>query len=66
MTRTEASAPDPNSEQLRQLTDRATRAGYCLVRDPVPQHDWKLLDAEHGDVVVSAPNLEQIAQWLDS
>ncbi|MGY2030411.1 hypothetical protein [Nocardia gipuzkoensis] len=66
MTRTEASAPDPNSEQLRQLTDRATRAGYCLVRDPVPPHDWKLLDAEHGDVVVSAPNLEQIEQWLDS
>ncbi|MCC3333308.1 MULTISPECIES: hypothetical protein [Nocardia] len=66
MNRSEASAPDPNSEQVRRLTDRATRAGYCLVRDPVSPHDWKLLDAEHGDVVVSAPNLEQIEQWLDS
>ncbi|NKY29912.1 hypothetical protein [Nocardia gamkensis] len=62
MNRTEE---DPTG-RLRELTDRATRAGYCLVRDPVPPHDWKLLDAEDGDVVVFAANLERIEQWLDT
>ncbi|MEU6190594.1 hypothetical protein [Nocardia sp. NPDC047038] len=66
MNRTAAAAPDPNSKRFRDLTDRATRAGYFLVRDPVSPHDWKLLDAENGDVVISAANLEQIEQWLHS
>ncbi|MGW4091177.1 hypothetical protein [Nocardia sp. NPDC004750] len=66
MNRTEAIAPDPNSERLRDLITRATRAGYCLMRDPVPPHDWKLLDAENGDVVISTANAEHIEQWLDS
>ncbi|WP_051020548.1 hypothetical protein [Nocardia araoensis] len=66
MIRTEGTAPEPDSERFRNLTARATRAGYCLVRDPVSPHDWKLLDAENGDAVISAANLEQIEQWLDS
>lgn len=66
MNRTEALAPDPKFERFRDLTTRATRAGYCLVRGPVSPHDWKLLDAETGDVVVATANLEQIEQWLDS
>ncbi|MEU6830522.1 hypothetical protein ABZ894_17900 [Nocardia beijingensis] len=52
--------------RLPELTDRADRAGYRLMRDPVSPHDWKLLDAEHGDVIVSASNLAPIEQWLDS
>ncbi|WP_174184691.1 hypothetical protein [Nocardia barduliensis] len=59
-------ARDPLAEQLRELTDRATRAGYRLVRAPAAPYDWELLDAEDGDVVVSATNLAQIEQWLDS
>jgi hypothetical protein len=59
-------ARDPIAEQLRELTDRATRAGYHLMRDPTAPYDWKLLDAEDGDVVVSVANLAQIEQWLDS
>ncbi|WP_157106668.1 hypothetical protein [Nocardia arthritidis] len=66
MNGTEAVTPDPNSERLRNLTDRATRAGYCLIRDPISPRAWNLLDAEDGAIVVSAPNLEQIEQWLDS
>ncbi|MEU2120841.1 hypothetical protein [Nocardia niwae] len=52
--------------RLSGLTDRAIRSGYCLVRDPAAPHDWKLLDAEYGDVVVSAANLTEIEEWLDS
>ncbi|MBF6196308.1 MULTISPECIES: hypothetical protein [Nocardia] len=52
--------------RLPELTDRATRAGYRMMRDPVSPHDWKLLDAEHGDVIVCAASLAQIEQWLDS
>ncbi|MFE7742121.1 hypothetical protein [Nocardia sp. NPDC057455] len=66
MNRSEGVRPDRRAERLRDLTDRATRAGYCLVRAPVSPHDWKLVDAEDGGVVVSAPNLEQIERWLDS
>jgi hypothetical protein len=63
---TEPVTPDPNSERLRNLTDRATRAGYCLIRDPISPRAWNLLDAEDGDVVLSAASLERIEQWLDS
>ncbi|MFG3619784.1 hypothetical protein [Nocardia sp. NPDC047654] len=66
MNRTEEVAPDPSSERFRNVAYRATRAGYCLVREPMSPHDWKLLDAEDGDVVLSAASLERIEQWLDS
>ncbi|MEU1546581.1 hypothetical protein [Nocardia sp. NPDC005745] len=59
-------ARDPIAERLRELTDRATRGGYRLVRDPVSPRDWQLVDAEDGDTVVTAANLTQIEQWLDS
>ncbi|WP_174184692.1 hypothetical protein [Nocardia barduliensis] len=52
INRTEATTPMPG--QARKLTDRATRAGYHLTRDPVPPHNWKRMDAETGDVIVSA------------
>lgn len=66
MTRTEDVAPDPNSRRFRDLADRATRAGYCLMREPMAPHDWELLDAENGELVLAAESPEQIEHWLDS
>ncbi|MFJ1456355.1 hypothetical protein [Nocardia sp. N2S4-5] len=57
---------DPISPRTRQLTMRATRAGYHLVHAPSPPYDWVLLDAEHGEPIFRAPNLDQIEHWLVS
>lgn len=58
--------PEPIPLRTRQLTMRATRAGYHLIRAPWLPRDWVLLDAEHGDLIFSASTLDQIERWLAS
>ncbi|WP_330257097.1 hypothetical protein OG874_22515 [Nocardia sp. NBC_00565] len=57
---------DPMSARVHELTARAARAGYRLVRDPVSPYDWNVLDASDGERIHSAARLDQIDQWLDS
>ncbi|BCK54995.1 hypothetical protein [Nocardia wallacei] len=57
---------DPIPLRTRQLTMRATRAGYHLIRAPWQPHDWVLLDAQHGDPIFAAPTLDHIERWLAS
>ncbi|WP_433601072.1 hypothetical protein ACQPXH_04435 [Nocardia sp. CA-135953] len=55
---------DPESVRVHLLTERATRAGYQLIRDPWPPYAWILLDAEDGEPLHSAATLDLIEQWL--
>lgn len=58
--------PDPHAERVRQLTARAENAGYVLVRGSAPRHEWKLLDGEYGEDIVTTTDLGRIEQWLDT
>ncbi|GAB2693533.1 hypothetical protein [Nocardia thraciensis] len=57
--------PDPESMRVRRLMLRSRRAGYQLVRDPRPPHEWRLLDLADGLPLHTATTLEQIDTWLD-
>ena len=50
--------------RLRELTDRAARFGYVLIRCPGAPHAWSLLDAEDNQVVLAAETLDEIEAWL--
>ncbi|GAB2704924.1 hypothetical protein [Nocardia thraciensis] len=50
--------------QVRQVSARATRGGYRLVRDTTPPNRWLLLDLEDGECLYSALTLDEIDQWL--
>ena len=51
---------------VRELRQRATSAGYHLVRNSTPPYSWRLLDAEDGEQMFSSAVLDQVRQWLDS
>ncbi|WP_024804689.1 hypothetical protein [Nocardia sp. BMG51109] len=57
-------SPDPASARIRELTARAARAGYRLVRSPVAPYEWRLVDAADGDGIYSATQLDDIEHWL--
>ncbi|MBB5917194.1 hypothetical protein BJY24_006106 [Nocardia transvalensis] len=56
--------PDPASARVRELTARAARAGYRLVRAPAAPYEWRLLDALDGQTLFSAARLDEIDLWL--
>ncbi|MBF6333351.1 hypothetical protein IU452_33165 [Nocardia transvalensis] len=58
--------PDPQSERVRQVVQRARKAGYRLIRDPRLPHQWQLLDLADGERIYSAATLDQIEQWLST
>ncbi|WP_329408634.1 hypothetical protein OG563_40600 [Nocardia vinacea] len=56
---------NPMAKRVRDLTERAGRAGYRLVGVPDSSYKWWLLDAEDREPIHSAATLDQIEQWLD-
>ena len=61
-----AAQPDPHAERIRRLVARAEKAGYVLVRSAAPRHEWKLMDGDYGEDIVTATDLNRIEQWLDT
>ncbi len=57
---------NPMAERIRELTMRAERAGYVLVRCAAPRYEWKLLDSEYCDDVFTTSQLDEIDDWLSS
>ena len=57
---------DPDLDRIRELTARAERAGYVLVRSALPRYEWKLLDNEYREDIFSSTDLGRIEQWLES
>ncbi|MBF6061276.1 hypothetical protein IU500_15740 [Nocardia terpenica] len=53
------------AERVKGLIERATVAGYRLVREEYSSCSWVLFDQEDGECVHSAVTLDQIEQWLD-
>ncbi|MBF6176311.1 hypothetical protein [Nocardia blacklockiae] len=58
--------PDAASAHIRDLTARAARAGYRLVRAPVSPYEWRLLDATDGVLLHAVARLDDIELWLDT
>lgn len=58
--------PDAASAHVRDLTGRATRAGYRLVRSPRSPYEWRLLDVSDGAVRHTVPRLDEIEHWLNA
>ena len=57
---------DPTATRIRKLTDRATEAGYVLVRSASMPHEWRLLDADYCEEIYVTTSLGEVAEWLDS
>ncbi|ATL67905.1 hypothetical protein [Nocardia terpenica] len=53
------------AERVKGLVERATAAGYRLVREEHSSCSWILFDREDGERVHSAVTLEQVEQWLN-
>jgi hypothetical protein len=68
MTDSERHLPETEclSLRLHQLTARAGRAGYRLLRGGSVPYIWELVDADDGAPITAAIDLDQIEQWLDS
>lgn len=68
MTDSERHLPETEclSLRLHQLTARAGRAGYRLLRGGSMPYIWELVDADDGAPITAAIDLDQIEQWLDS
>ncbi|WP_280360958.1 hypothetical protein [Nocardia wallacei] len=58
--------PDSESVRVRLLINRATRAGYGLVRGPGSPYAWILLDIDDGEPIHSAATLDDVEIWLNS
>ncbi|WP_280275334.1 hypothetical protein [Nocardia wallacei] len=58
--------PDAASAHVRDLTVRATRAGYRLVRAPRSPYEWRLLDVSDGAILHAVARLDEIEHWLDT
>jgi 2-keto-3-deoxy-L-rhamnonate aldolase RhmA len=56
---------EPTAVRIRQLAAQAGRAGYMLERASRAPYDWMLIDAEDGANTYSAPDLDQVEQWLN-
>ncbi|BCK56460.1 hypothetical protein [Nocardia wallacei] len=57
---------DAASAHVRDLTVRATRSGYRLVRAPRSPYEWRLLDVTDGAVRHAVPRLDDIEHWLNA
>ncbi|QIS20120.1 hypothetical protein [Nocardia terpenica] len=53
------------TDRVKGLTERATEAGYRLVREEHSSCSWILFDQEDGERVHSAVTLDQVEQWLN-
>lgn len=57
---------DSNRSRVRELAARAEAAGYILIRSAAPRFEWKLLDDEYREDILTTTDIDQIAEWLDS
>ncbi|MFI5779277.1 hypothetical protein [Nocardia sp. NPDC051570] len=54
------------SPRIRQLTERAKRAGYRLVRESPMPYVWLLADVIDGEQVHVADTLDDVERWLET
>lgn len=54
------------SIRIRELSERAEKGGYILVRSAFPRYEWKLLGSDYRDDLFTTTDLDLIEKWLDT